>query len=400
MFKELQKVNQLKLYYVLRILLAIGGTFTHTTYYIYLTSTLGFSNTQAMLLDTVLFIGIFFFEVPTGIFGDKYGRKLSFILGRVTLGLSFLIYFVFVDYTALVIGSIFFALGMAFESGAFEAWIIDQVEPENRSKIFTMQNVIGKISMIFIPIISVFIAGRTSFGFPYFISFAFAVITVIVGVIFMKSDYNDEPRTLSEKRGLESLIGIGKSSIKNIFNSEQLRLFFASVLFSAFAFIAINSYGSKLIELTLNSESVGLVISVSSIISIVFAVTINKVKFLKRNYLSISCLGVLALLIVGLTKNPYAIVISFIVQVMIFAVFEIQRQTQINNNIDKNRATVLSIFSFAASISGIVGTVFFGYIADKLGINMSFAIAGLAMIGAIIPLMYKTSFCCKSTKAV
>ena len=391
MFKQLQKVDQLKLYYLLEILLSIGGIFTHTTYYIYLTTTLGLSNAQAMFLDTILFIAIFFFEVPTGIIGDKYGRKFSFIVGRIILGLSFLMYFLTGNYIILAFGSVLFALGMAFESGAFEAWIVDQADKSERSKIFITRDIIRKTSVIVVPLVSVFIAEITSYGFPYLVSFVSAVITVIIGMLYMKENTGDDNRGVIERKGLESFWGIGFSSIRNVLNQSTLRVFFISVLLTAFAGIAINSYSSKLVENTLGSKYIGLIISLSSLVSILFTLLLNKLKLLQKSYLFLGFIAGISLIVIGFNAVPFLIIIAFMIQVVTLASFDIQRQTQINSYIDKNRATVLSVFSFAGSISGVVGTLFFGYLADLRGIQFTFIIAGLAIILSLFPLLRKRS---------
>lgn len=342
-----------------------------------------------MFLDTILFIAIFFFEVPTGIIGDKFGRKFSFLVGRIILGLSFLMYFITGNYVILAFGSVLFALGMAFESGAFEAWIVDQVDMEERSKIFVTRDIIRKLSVIIIPLVSVFIAEKTSYGFPYFVSFVLAIITVIIGILFMKENLGEEKKEINEKKGLESLLVIGLSSVKDVLNQSYLRVFFISVLLTAFAGIAINSYSSKLVEITLGSKYIGLIISLSSLASITFTLLLNKFKLLQKSYLILGLLAGLSLIVIGFNPIPLLIIIVFIIQVGALASFDIQRQTQINNNIDKNRATILSVFSFAGSISGIIGTLMFGYLADLRGIQFTFFIAGIAIIFSILPLIKK-----------
>lgn len=386
MFKKFQSVNQLKLYYLLEILLAIGGTFTHTTYYIYLTTTLGFSNTQAMFLDTILFIAIFFFEVPTGIIGDKYGRKFSFLVGRIFLALSFLMYFLSGNYIILAIGSVVFALGLAFESGSFEAWIVDQVEEKERSKIFVTRDVIRKVSVIIIPILSVFIAEITSYGFPYLVSFSLGIFTVIIGMLFMKENKGNDEKQISEKRGLEAIIDIGSSSFKQVFNQTGLRLLLISVLLTSFAGIAINSYSSKIVEITLNSKYIGIIISISSLLSILFSVVLSKLKLFGKLLFPLGVIGGIGLILVGLNISPIFTIIAFIIQVFILASFEIERQTKINNEITKNRATTLSIFSFVSSIAGVFGTIIFGLLADNMSIYFTFLIAGVFILLSIIPI--------------
>lgn len=387
MFKQLQKVNQLKIYYLLEALLVLGGTFTHTTYYIYLTTTLGFTNSQAMFLDTILFIAIFFLEVPTGIIGDKYGRKFSFLIGRILLGLSFLMYFLTGNYLVLAFGSIIFALGIAFESGSFEAWIVDQVDKKERSKIFITRGIIRKASVVIIPLISVYLAELVSYAFPYFVSFLLAVVTVILGSLFMKENWGNEKRNSKEKKGFESLIEIGLSSIKSVLGQRDLKTFWVSFLLTAFACIAINSYSSKLVELTLGSTYIGVVISLSSLATILFMIIMNKFKIIQKSYLVLGLIAALSLIIIGFNPDPVIVIVLFIVQVVTYASFDIQRQTQINNSINKNRATILSVFSFAGSISGVVGTIIFGLLADKVGISFTFAIAGIFIILGLFPLV-------------
>lgn len=163
-------------------------------------------------------------------------------------------------------------------------------------------------------------------------------------------------------------------------------------MITAFAGIAINSYSSKLVEITLGSKYIGLIISLSSLASITFTLLLNKFKLLQKSYLNLGLLAGLSLIVIGFNPIPLLIIIVFIIQVVALASFDIQRQTQINNNIDKNRATVLSVFSFAGSISGVIGTLMFGYLADLRGIQFTFFIAGIAIIFSILPLIKKTWF--------
>lgn len=385
MFKKLQnKSNQLYVYYLLELLIAIGGTLTHATYYIYLTSELGLSNSKAMFLDTVLFIGIFFLEVPTGIFGDIFGTKFSFIIGRITLGLSLLIYFASPKYNILIVGSVLYAFGMAFESGAFESWIVGQVGKKDRNKIFTLRDIIRKISVIVTPVMSIYIAEKTSYGFPYFVSFIFAMITSAIGIIFMREQkeivYND----IKEMRGLELLLHTGKESINSVSQNTLLRSFVISILLSSFGFIAVNSYTSKLIEISLNSGYIGFIVSASSLVSILFSLLIVNLKLLRKLFIPMGVLGAFVLLMIGMTNSSILLIILIILEAVFLSVFEIGKQTELNNLIEKNRVTTLSVFSLIGSIGSVLGTLIFGILADRLNIQVTFSIAGVAILLGVL----------------
>jgi MFS family permease len=64
-------------------------------------------------------------EMPTGAFADRFGRKLTFIVGAVVEGVGILA-FAFAGGFALLLGSyVFWATGIAFRSGNGEAFLYD-----------------------------------------------------------------------------------------------------------------------------------------------------------------------------------------------------------------------------------------------------------------------------------
>ncbi len=71
-------------------------------------------------------------------------------------------------------------------------------------------------------------------------------------------------------------------------------------------------------------------------------------------------------------------------QVAFLSVFEIGKQTRLNNLIEANRATTLSVFSLIGSISGVLGTIIFGYLADRFNIPFTFLIGGVAILFGVI----------------
>ena len=52
----------------------------------------GLSNLQAFAANAFFTLGMVLFEVPTGIVADTAGRRLSYLLGTVTLSASTLLY--------------------------------------------------------------------------------------------------------------------------------------------------------------------------------------------------------------------------------------------------------------------------------------------------------------------
>ena len=89
----------------------------------------GLSNTEAFAANAFFTAGMVLFEVPTGVIADTRGRRMSYLLGTVTLVLSTLLYLlmwrVSAPLWAWALSSAFLGLGFTFFSGAVEAWLVD-----------------------------------------------------------------------------------------------------------------------------------------------------------------------------------------------------------------------------------------------------------------------------------
>lgn len=85
---------------------------------------------QLVLAGTLSEITIFLFEVPTGIVADQYSRRLSSILGHALFGLSFLLQGFVRSVPVFMLLQVLYGVGNTFISGAFLAWLVDEVGQE------------------------------------------------------------------------------------------------------------------------------------------------------------------------------------------------------------------------------------------------------------------------------
>src|SRR5262245_52818194 len=90
-----------------------------------------------VLVGTVLGATCFLFEVPTGVVADTFSRRLSVILGTFFLGIGMAMEGVFPLFAAVLLGQVVAGIGYTFLSGAFEAWIADEVGEEHLGRVFT-----------------------------------------------------------------------------------------------------------------------------------------------------------------------------------------------------------------------------------------------------------------------
>src|SRR5262245_32027311 len=122
-----------KLYYALEFFLS---TPTWVVTSLYLVSVLHLSPLQLVLMGTAMEASVFLCEIPTGVVADTYSRRLSLVIGYLGMGTSWLLVGV-IDVPAIVIGLwVLWGVSYTFTSGAYEAWITDEVGVERVPDVF------------------------------------------------------------------------------------------------------------------------------------------------------------------------------------------------------------------------------------------------------------------------
>jgi MFS transporter, DHA3 family, tetracycline resistance protein len=97
---------------------------------------LDFSPLQLVLAGTALEMAYFFFEIPTGIVADTYGRRLSVILGTIGLAIGFIATGLANGVWLVLVAAAFMGFAWTFKSGADEAWVTDEVGVQNAARTF------------------------------------------------------------------------------------------------------------------------------------------------------------------------------------------------------------------------------------------------------------------------
>src|SRR6478752_4554519 len=89
----------------------------------------GLSNLEAFAANAFFSVGMLIFEVPTGVVADTLGRRVSYLLGTITLSVTTVLYYLLwlteAQFWAWAVVSVLLGLGFTFFSGAVEAWLVD-----------------------------------------------------------------------------------------------------------------------------------------------------------------------------------------------------------------------------------------------------------------------------------
>ncbi|RJQ24422.1 MFS transporter [Candidatus Parcubacteria bacterium] len=100
-----------------------------------------------MAIFSITTISSAIFELPTGIFSDKIGRKNTIILGAASSVVSAVFYAIGISFWILAIGSFFQGLARSFYSGNNDALLYDSLHESNRQHKY--HEYLGKLSAMF-----------------------------------------------------------------------------------------------------------------------------------------------------------------------------------------------------------------------------------------------------------
>lgn len=182
-----------------------------TTYVIYRVQVVGLNPLQLVLLGTVLESTIFVFEIPTGVVADIYSRRISTILGMFLIGIGHAIEGIAPIFWVLLISNFIWGLGTTFISGAFMAWITDEIGLKKVGKVFLRGDQLSLLGNLMAIPLAVIISAR-SLAWPFLIGGALLVTLGIFLALFMP-EQGFKPVPKDERQGWRTMFNTFKASI-------------------------------------------------------------------------------------------------------------------------------------------------------------------------------------------
>lgn len=354
----------------------------------------GLSNTEAFAANAFFTAGFMLFEIPTGVIADLHGRRVSYLLGVVTLSISTLLYLymwrVSAPFWAWALSSMLLGLGFTFFSGAVQAWLADALAhtgfKEQLESVLAKGEIVEGSAMLAGSIAGGLIAQTTNLGAPYLLRALLLVINLVLAFVLMK-DLGFTPAR--EKHPLKEIKVILAGSIRHGLRNPPVRWLMLASTFtggvSIYAFYAMQPY---LLELYGEAKAYGIaglaaaIVAGAQIVGGLLVPHIGKV-FRRRTSVLLVCetLGCVILLIVGLIPNFWVAITLLILWGLMFSASTPVRQGYLNALIpSQQRATVLSFDSLFGSAGGVVIQPVLGKAADVWGYPMSYVLSGAIQV--------------------
>ena len=361
----------------------------------------GLNNFEAFLANAFFTLGFVIFEVPTGIIADTLGRRMSYLLGCLTLAVSTALYLLMWQihgpFWGWALSSILLGLGYTFFSGALEAWLVDALHATNfkgsLDGVFAKGQIIGGVAMLTGSVLGGVIAQFSNLGIPYILRSAVLLINFATAFLLMK-DLGFTPKKSTHY--LNEMKGILKASIDNGFRNPPVKWLMISSIFltgvSFYIFYALQPFLLKLYGDEKAYTIAGLIAAITAVSNIAGGITAPYIKRLFNKRTSALLVGGIftgvILLLVSLTNSFWIALLLIFLWGLLFAALSPIRQAYINGIIPSNqRATVLSFDSLVGSSGGIVIQPALGKIADIYNYSASYMVAAFIQMGSL-PFIY------------
>lgn len=357
----------------------------------------GLSSLEAFAANAFFTAGMVLFEVPTGVVADSWGRRISFLLGTITLAASTYLYFVMwqlhAPFWAWAVVSVLLGLGFTFFSGAVEAWLVDALRfsgyEGGLEGVFGRGQIVSGIAMLVGSVAGGVIAQATNLGVPFLLRVGVLIAMFVVAFALMRDVGFTPERSMHPLKATKALL---VASIDGGLKKRPVRYIMLAAPFSAgvgiYVFYALQPYLLELFGDPKAYSIAGLaaaLVAASQVLGGWLAPRIRNL-FQKRTTVLIASVVVSAVILValGFNRSFWLALVLLAVWSMVAAAAMPVRQAYLNDMIpSKQRATVLSFDSLMGSSGGVVVQPVLGRAADLYGYPASLAIGGLIELIAI-----------------
>jgi MFS family permease len=350
----------------------------------------GLSNLEAFAANAFFTVGMVIFEVPTGIVADTIGRRVSYLLGTVTLAATTMLY-VFLwqiegPFWAWAVVSMLLGLGFTFFSGAVEAWLVDALNAArfegNLESVFGKGQIVSGVAMLTGSVAGGYIAQVTNLGVPFVLRGVVLLAMFVLAFVLMKDVGFTPERSIGFARGVRR---IAVASLEYGWRVPTVKWIMLASPFTAgvgfYAFYALQPY---LLDLWGNSKAYGIaglvaaIVAGAQIVGGLAAPWIRRLFHRRTSALLVTALASsVTLVLIGVFERFWVVVGLIVVWGLLFAASMPIRQAYLNGLIpSQQRATILSFDSMLGSSGGVVVQPVLGRSADVWGYPGSYLLGG------------------------
>jgi len=359
---------------------------------------MGLSFLQIGTLVSVREVATNFLELPTGIFADLFGRRLSMVFSMISYLSSFLVFYFFPNFYVYMVAMIAFAFGEAFRTGTHKAMILEYLRINHMTDIkvhyYGATRAASQLGSAINALIAAFLVFYTGSYKIVFLASVLPYAVNLVNLMMYPKELDGELKSGEKRETLKAFLGIFRSAsaLKGVLNSS---------LYDAF-FKVIKEYLQPILKALALGLPIMLAFSpeqrTSVIVGVVYFVIFIATSYASKNAGRLSkklgnearslnysyIFGAILVILSGLFQIVSLQVIAVIVFFLLYILENFRRPiniSYISDNIDhKTMASGLSVESQLKTLLVAIIAPIVGFLADRLGVGMALAVAGMMML--------------------
>jgi len=351
----------------------------------------GLDASQVGWVNALFMLAVCLFEVPTGVIGDRFGRKQSVIIGLFVCSLGFFSYFLSQSFGAYVLSEIIIAFGCSFISGSLQAWLKDSLDHyqgrqkfgvvwSNGEKFAHLAGIVGGVSGSLLAIISL--------SLPWLVAgigtllFAFCCFSLIDESYFQHTKLTWR----------ESWVEAGRlftRGFKLVASRKELKYFFSISCLTAFALQPMNQQWSLYF-----SENFGLKQLTFIWLGISFSLFLGShtaSRILKQDKFSeitlllvVQLLTSLFILLMAQQGHPAFVLLFFLGHEIPRGSWGSLQESYLQQHITSDvRATMGSISSLITRLGAGAGWLLAGLLLEQIPILNCWLLSGIALLATV-----------------
>lgn len=387
-------MSAFRLHLVQTTLNSFAHSLFFTAFMVFQIEVIGLDALQLVLVGTVMELSIFLFEIPTGIVADVYSRRLSIIIGKTMMGAAFIGMAAFPTFIGALLTQMMWGLGYTFTSGAYDAWMVDEIGQEQAGKAFLRGDQFARIGGI-AGIAGAALFSLVSTGFPLIMAGVLMIANSILLILRMPENgftptpaedrstwqrwsdtFREGVREIRRRPTLVSILGVGlffglfSEGWDRLWQAHLLRNIGLPAIMTSVAWFSLLSIISTILDIVV-------------IEALQRRIDMNNGRKITRLVLILTVVMVIGPIAYGLSSDlVLAIVIMFGFNIARSLVGPLLR-TWTNQHIDSQvRATVLSMQSQTDAIGQIVGGPPVGAIGT-VSLQLALVTSGLILSPAV-----------------
>jgi len=327
----------------------------------------GISFSQVMILQAVFLGFAFFLEIPTGTVADYLGRKQSVFLGLFVTTFAALVYSSIPKFWVFMIAECLWATGMAFISGAMDAFLYDSLKELNREqdskKVFGRTRSISLVGILVAAPIGSVIA--ISLGLRY----TMMLMSIPIGLSAMLCLFLKEPQINNANKN-QKYFEIIKNGWNHIRNSRVVKILSLDLLIAGvLAYFIIWTNQQRLITIGVDVGYLGYInmiwLAIEILVSNSFVILEKMLRSKKAVVFLTSFLTGIGFILMAISSNVSIVVLG----IMLAAGFGLGRWILLINYLNKHipseqRAMIISTIVMFKQLAHVVINPVVGFLVE------------------------------------